>query len=82
MKKDICSLSYEEMKKEVEQLGEKSFRAGQIYEWLHVKLAEHFDEMTNLSKPLRERLKEEYEIPEVKMLERQISKIDGTNKFL
>ena len=82
MKKDICSLSYEEMKKEVEQLGEKSFRAGQIYEWVHVKLAEHFDEMTNLSKPLRERLKEEYEIPEVKMLERQISKIDGTNKFL
>ena len=82
MKKDICSLSYEEMKKEVEQLGEKSFRAGQIYEWLHVKLAEHFDEMTNLSKPLRERLKGEYEIPEVKMLERQISKIDGTNKFL
>ena len=49
MKKDICSLSYEEMKKEVEQLGEKSFRAGQIYEWVHVKLAEHFDEMTNLS---------------------------------
>ena len=32
MKKDICSLNYEEMKKEVEQLGEKSFRAGQIYE--------------------------------------------------
>ena len=38
--------------------------------------------MTNLSKQLRERLEEKYEIPEVEMLERQISKIDGTNKFL
>ena len=66
----------------MEQIGEKKFRAKQIYEWLHVKLADSFEEMTNLSKALREKLEAEYEILPVKMLERQISKIDATNKFL
>ena len=46
----------------MQALGEKPFRAGQIYDWLHVKLADSFDEMTNLSKDLRRRLEEEYEI--------------------
>ncbi len=82
MKKDIRAYTYEELIKEVETLGEKKFRAKQIYEWLHVKLADHFDEMTDLSKNFREKLKEEYEILPVTMLERQQSKIDGTNKFL
>src|SRR5699024_173248 len=54
----------------------------QVYEWLHVKLADRFDEMTNLSLKLRERMKEEYEIFPVVLEERQISKLDGTNKFL
>ncbi len=58
MKKDIRSYGYDELKKEMQALGEKAFRAGQIYDWLHVKLADHFDEMTNLSKNLRERLAE------------------------
>ena len=47
-----------------------------------MKLVDHFDEMTNLSKALREKLEENYEILPVVMLERQISQIDGTNKFL
>ncbi len=64
------------------QSEKKAFRAKQIYEWLHVKLVDHFDEMTNLSKALREKLEENYEILPVVMLERQISQIDGTNKFL
>ena len=81
-KKDIKSLTFSEMKKEMESIGEKAFRAKQIYEWLHVKLADSFDEMTNLSKALREKLEATYEIPSVKMLERQVSKMDGTNKFL
>ena len=38
MKKDICSFTYEELKEEMASIGEKSFRAGQIYDWLHVKL--------------------------------------------
>ena len=81
-KKDIVSLSFDELKIELEGLGEKAFRAKQIYEWLHVKLADSFEEMTNLSKPLREKLACEYRIPMVKMVERQISQMDGTNKFL
>ena len=82
MKKDIRAYTYEQLAAEMEQIGEKKFRAKQIYEWLHVKLADSFEEMTNLSKALREKLEAEYEILPVKMLERQISKIDATNKFL
>ena len=81
-KKDICSYSFEELKEEIARIGEKAFRSTQIYEWLHVKLAESFDEMTNLSKALREKLKEEYEIAKVKMIDHQISKVDPTEKFL
>ena len=76
MKKDIRAFGYEELKKEVESMGEKAFRAKQIYEWLHIKLADSFREMTNLSKGLRERLDEEYVILPVEMLERQMSKLD------
>ena len=81
-KKDIRSFTFEELKKEMERLGEKAFRAKQIYEWLHVKLADTFEEMTNLSKALRDTLSAQYYIPKVAMVERQISKLDGTNKFL
>ena len=52
MKKDIRAYGYEELQKEMATIGEKAFRAKQIYEWLHVKLVDHFDEMTNLSKAL------------------------------
>lgn len=81
-KKDIRSYTFAELKQEIENIGEKTFRAKQIYEWLHVKLADTFEEMTNLSKGLREKLEAEYEILAVNMLERQISRQDGTNKFL
>ena len=79
---DLKSMTLQEMQEYMESIGEKKFRAKQIYEWLHVKLVDHFDEMTNLSKALREKLEENYEILPVVMLERQISQIDGTNKFL
>ncbi|MDO4312984.1 MAG: 23S rRNA (adenine(2503)-C(2))-methyltransferase RlmN [Eubacteriales bacterium] len=81
-KKDIRSYTYSELQEEMAGLGEKAFRAKQIYEWLHVKLVDRFDEMTNLSKSLRQRLEEEYEIRKVSMLERQISNLDPTEKFL
>ncbi len=81
-KKDIGSFRFEELKEEMTSIGEKAFRAKQIYEWLHVKLVRSFDEMTNLSKPLREKLARQYEIREVEMLDRQVSAMDGTNKFL
>ena len=59
-KKDICSYNYDELKEEMLVIGEKAFRSKQIYEWLHVKLADDFDEMTNLSKALREKLKKNW----------------------
>lgn len=82
MKKDIRAYTYEELQNELENMGEKSFRAKQVYEWLHGKLADSFDEMTNLSKPLRGNLDSQYVILPVELLERQESKLDGTNKFL
>ncbi|GCA66305.1 putative dual-specificity RNA methyltransferase RlmN [Mediterraneibacter butyricigenes] len=82
MKKDIASLNWEELQKELLEAGEKKFRASQIYEWIHKKGAEDFSEMTNLSKVLREKLEQSFRIPKVEMIARQISKKDGTNKFL
>ena len=78
-KKISDHIHLEKLKQEMEHLGEKSFRAKQVYEWLHVKLADSFEEMTNLSKALREKLDAAYEIAPVKMLERQESK-NGRHK--
>lgn len=79
---DIRSCSYDELQEEMIKIGEKAFRGKQIYEWLHVKLADSFQEMTNLSKSLREKLEAGYEIRKVEMIERQISQKDPTEKFL
>ena len=81
-KKDIASFGYDELIEEMKQIGEKPFRAKQIYSWLHEKLADSFDEMTNLSKAFREKLDHEYEIKKVTMAARQISQLDPTEKFL
>ncbi len=51
-KTDIKSLDYEELQQFMASLGEKPFRAKQLYEWMHEKLAADLDEMTNLSKGL------------------------------
>lgn len=79
---DIKSLPYEQLVMEMEALGEKKFRAGQIYDWMHKKLAKSFDEMTNLSKNLRDILAEKYEYTSLKLIREQTSQIDGTKKFL
>ena len=81
-KLDIRSYSLVQLQKEMERMGEKPFRGRQIYEWLHVKLVDSWAEMTNLSKELRIKLEENYIIGEVSVVERQISQVDGTNKFL
>ena len=82
VKKDIKSLNLEELKTELEAMGEKTFRAKQMYEWMHVKLARSFDEMTNLSAKFREQCKENYRYTCVKPVRIQESQIDGTKKFL
>lgn len=81
-KKDIASYNYEELTEEMKRIGTKSFRGKQIYSWLHEKLVDSFEEMTNLPKNLREKLDEEYEIRQVSVVKRQISKMDPTEKFL
>ena len=79
---EIKSLSLMQLKNTMIEMGEKAFRAKQIYEWLHQKQAESFDEMSNLSAVLREKLKERCVLTTLKMLEVQTSKIDGTQKYL
>ena len=79
---DIKSLALEELQAEMERLGHKKFHAGQIYAWLHEKLADDFDGMTNISKALRETLKEEYELVRLEIVQVQTSQEDGTSKFL
>lgn len=81
-KRDIKSLTLEELQAEVVEMGEKKFRAGQLYQWMHQKLARGFDEMTNLSQKFREQLKEKYQYTDLELVDRLISKLDGTEKYL
>lgn len=81
-KTDIKSLTLPELVQEMEQIGEKKFRAAQLYEWLHKKLAESFTEMTNLSLSLREKCTEHFELTVLHTVQVQESKQDGTKKFL
>lgn len=79
---DIKSFTLEELKTEMEKLGEKPFRAKQLYQWMHQKLARSFDEMTNLPLSLREKCSREYEYTSIKEVKMQESAIDGTRKYL
>ena len=81
-KQDIKSLTLEELTEAIRQMGDKPFRAKQIYQWLHQKLVTDFDEMSNLSKPLREKLKEQFTLTALYPADVKISQIDGTRKYL
>ena len=81
-KTDVKSLTLEELTQELAAMGEKPFRARQMYEWMHVKLARSFDEMTNLPKALREACEERYEYTALRAVQVQESAMDGTRKFL
>ena len=80
--KDIKSMTLAELTQEfTTDLGEPKFRAGQVYAWLH-RGARSFDEMTNLSKPLREKLAQRYTLPFPTVARRLESQKDGTIKYL
>ncbi len=81
-KTDIKSFNKEELRTVIGELGEKKFRADQMYDWMHVKLARSFDEMTNISKDFREKCKEKFFYTAVEPVTVQESKLDGTKKFL
>lgn len=80
--KNLLDLSYDELVNEVVSFGLERYRADQILDWVFDKKVNNFDEMTNLSKQHRALLKEHFTIPFLKLLEKRVSKIDGTTKFL
>ena len=79
--KNIKDYNLEELKEELVSLDEKKFRAEQIFKWLYVDKVKEFDEMTNLSIELREKLKENYTMCNYEILRKQESS-DGTKKYL
>ena len=79
--KNIKDYNLDELITEMENLGEKKFRAEQIFKWLYVDKVKEFDEMTNLSLELREKLKQNYTMCNFKILKKQES-ADGTKKYL
>lgn len=82
-KTDIKSLDYSQLASyTVENWGLQKFRSKQLYDWMHVKLAESFDDMTNLSKDLREKLNKECGYICLKPVEKWVSQVDGTCKYL
>lgn len=81
-KTDIKSLDYEQLRAYVASLGEKPFRAVQLYQWTHEKLAASFEEMTSLSLAFRARLQGEAELTVLRPVDVQVSAQDGTRKYL
>ena len=81
MKHDIKSMMLAELAGHFESLGERPFRAVQVYKWLHGG-AGAFSEMTNIPEILRQRLDSEYFISAPTLLQKQVSEIDGTIKYL
>lgn len=79
---DIKSLTRQELRTELENMGEKAFRANQLYEWLHKKLARDYEEMTNIPKSLKEKLKQSVKLTSLSIAQIQTSKLDGTKKYL
>ena len=81
MPADIKSMYEDELKEEFAKMGEPAYRAGQVYKWLHEGV-KSFDEMTNISKKLRERLMENYYISNAAIEKKLISAYDDTKKYL
>ena len=79
--KNIKDYNLEELKKEFISLGEKSFRAEQVFKWIYESNVTSFDEMTNLSLDLREKLKQNFSLCVLNILKKQIAS-DGTIKYL
>ena len=81
-KLDILSLSLDEIIIELDAMGEKKFRAEQIFSWLHVKKVTDFSEMSNISLELRTKLSEKFYIKRLNIVKRLESCVDNTIKYL
>ena len=82
MRNDIKSMTLEELTRTMQDWGEPAFRGRQVFTWLHQRGVVSFGEMTNLSKPLREKLEEAYYINTLRVARKQVSRLDGTVKYL
>ncbi len=78
---DLKSKTIEELKELFATWGEKPFRAAQVFGWLHEKRVSSFEEMSNISKTLREKMASECEFTSIKEIDR-LESVDGTKKFL
>ncbi|MCI8660461.1 MAG: 23S rRNA (adenine(2503)-C(2))-methyltransferase RlmN [Lachnospiraceae bacterium] len=81
-KTDIKSLYFSELEQMLGEMGEKPFRAGQIFGWLHQKLVTDFEQMSNLSKELRKKLLDQCRLTVLEPSQVKVSQIDGTCKYL
>lgn len=81
-KADIRSMTMEELQLFLGELGEPKFRGKQIFDWLHNKQVATFEEMTNLSKDLRGKLKEKASLGGMDLVKCLVSQVDGTRKYL
>ncbi len=81
-KQDLRNFTYEELVEIFTKKGEKAFRAKQVFNWVQNKMISSIDEITVLSKSLRDKLSKEYDISKMKILKKFESKIDATKKYL
>ena len=81
-KRDIRSLSYGQLRGTMENIGEKPFRADQIFDWLHNKKVSDFSLMTNVSKKITGKLSQDFEIYETTPVRVLVSGLDGTRKYI
>ena len=81
MKKNIKNFDLDNLKEELKSIGEKPFRAEQIFKWIYQDKVTSFDEMTNLSLDLRKKLDENYTLGNFKIV-RKLESVDGTKKYL
>ena len=78
----MLSMTLQEWEETLKQWGEPKFRAKQIFDWLHKKQITEIDDMTNISKGLREKLKQNGKISYTRQVKKLVSQIDGTIKYL
>lgn len=79
---DLISLNIEQIKEAISSIGEKAFRAKQIFNWIHQKHVTSFDDMSNISKELREKLKQNFKLSGLQLIQKFNSDIDNTSKYL
>ncbi len=81
-KRDIKSLTLAQLQGVMTEAAQKSYRAKQLYEWMHVKLARDYEEMTNLPGTLKTFCREHFDYAALQLIKVQESRVDGTKKFL